>query len=314
VAVDPLMMVYTPVNLMKASNPFTYKKLQQFVYDRSLTVKHASFDRDLSIKMNRYALEMKLKGKRPWSRRAVRWIRWMDRHTRVVAWKSLYDIGMKKLGDETKAVEYADKWIGRTQPMADMKDLPHFFRGGTLEKLLTTFQNQINNNGNFYVYDILGAKKSGEIGYAKAGYRVMFSYVLPAMLFGMIGRARLPKTIGEVIVDLVTYPIASLVVVGRWINAMIKGWDSGTIAEAGPGELAKLMGAIKRKELAKIIKYAASTIGAFTGRIPAQAIRTTEGAIDLSGGKTEDWRRLIYSEQALKEPQEETKYTGGYVL
>ena len=142
----------------------------------------------------------------------------------------------------------------------------------------------------------------------------MFSYVLPALLFGMIGRARLPKTISEVITDLVTYPIASLVVIGRWINAMIQGWDSGTIAEAGPAELSKLVGAVKRKELAKIIKYAASTIGAFTGRIPAQAIRTTEGAVDLYKGETEDWRRLVYSEQALKEKKEKPKYTGGYVL
>ena len=141
----------------------------------------------------------------------------------------------------------------------------------------------------------------------------MFSYVLPAMLFGMIGRARRPKTIGEVITDLVTYPIASVMVVGRWVNAMIQGWSSGTIAEAGPAELSKLVSAVKRRELMKIIKYAASTIGAFTGWIPAQAIRTTEGAADLYKGETEDWRRLVYSKQALKEKKKEPDYTGGYI-
>lgn len=317
-AVDKAMLRHVPANLARAIIPKQYKQMQEFVYARSLQVKNASFDRDLRTKANKAGIKLRLRGKRQWSQKAISWIRWMDRHTRVVAWKSLYDTGMGKFNNEQKAISYADKWVARTQPMASMKDLPHFFRGGTFEKLLTTFQNQVNNNANFYIYDILGAKKAGEISLTEAGHRVMFSYVLPAVLFGMIGRGGPPRDIKDVIVDLVTYPIAGVVVLGRWITAMIRGWgNSSTIAEAGPEELGKLVGAVKRGDIFDIIKFATTTIGALTGRIPAQAVRTAEGAMDLARGTTEDPRRLIWSEWALSQGEKEKKkarYGGGYIL
>ncbi len=318
VAVDKAMLAHVPANLARAAIPKGYREMEEFVFSRSLQVKNSSFDRDLRTKANKAGLKLKLRGKRQWSQKAISWIRWMDKHTRVVAWKSLYDTGMGKFNDEIKASEYADKWVSRTQPMANTKDLPHFFRGGTFEKLLTTFQNQVNNNANFYMYDILGAKKAGEISLTEAGHRVMFSYVLPAILFGMIGRGGLPKDIKDVVVDLATYPIAGVVVIGRWITAMIRGWgSSSTIAEIGPEEAGKLVGAVKRGDLQDIIKYAATTVGAATGRIPAQAVRTAEGVIDIATGETQDPRRLIYSEWALaqgKKEKKRTKYSGGYIL
>lgn len=318
IAVDKAMLRHVPINLAKAATPKGYKQMEDFVFSRSLQVKNSSFDRDLRTKANKAGLKLKLRGKQSWSQRAISWIRWMDQHTRVVAWKSLYDTGMGKFnGDEQKAMSYADKWVARTQPMASTKDLPHFFRGSTFEKLLTTFQNQINNNANFYVYDILGATKAGEITLLEAGHRVMFSYVLPAVLFGIIGRGGLPKDITQVVIDLITYPIAGAVVVGRWITAMIQGWDkSSTIAEAGPEEASKLVGAIKRGDIEDIIKYAATTIGALTGKVPAQAVRTAEGVLDIAAGETQDPRRLVYSEWALKQGEkkkEKIKPVGGYI-
>lgn len=303
IAVDPLMLEYVPLNTIKASTPKGYKAIEEFVYDRSLLVKTRSYDRDLRQKWHKKALKQKLLRKKPWSKRAMRWIRWMDRHTVVVAWKSLYDVGLKKFDtDEQRAIDFADKWITRTQPMAGAKDLPMFFRGGQLEKLLTTFQNQINNNGNFYLYDIIGAKKTEKIGWTMVAYRTMFSYILPALTYGMIGRARYPKSWKEIMIDLSTYPLAPIIVVGRWMDRIIRGWgQSGTIAETGPEAFVKFGRAVKKGNIRKIIRTAAQTIGAFTGRIPAQAIRTTEGAIDLLIGLTGDLRRLVYSKWALEQ-------------
>lgn len=316
VAVDKAMLVHVPANLARATTPKGYKEMEEFVFSRSLQVKNSSFDRDLRTKANKAGLKLKLRGKQQWSQKAISWIRWMDKHTRVVAWKSLYDTGMGKFDNEAKAMEYADKWVARTQPMANMKDLPDFFRGGTFEKLITTFQNQVNNNANFYIYDILGAKKAGEISTTDVAHRVMFSYVLPSIMFGMIGRGGLPKDWKDVAVDLATYPLAGAVVIGRWITQMIKGWgDSSSVAGIAPGEAGKLIGAAKRGDIKDIIKYAASTVGAATGRIPAQAIRTAEGVIDIATGETEDPRRLIYSEWALKQgkkKKKKTKYGGGF--
>lgn len=316
-AVDPLMLKYNPGNIVRASTPSGYEKIENFVFDRSRLVKTRSYDRDLRQKWNRKTIGKKLRGKAPWSKQVMRWIRWMDKHTTVVAWKSLYDVGIEKFkGDEQQAINYADKWIGRTQPMANAKDLPDFFRAGTIEKLLTTFQNQINNNGNFYMYDILGAKKAGQISWPMVGYRLMFSYILPAMMFGMIGRAGPPRTLAQVIIDLVTYPIAPLVFINRVFDRIIKGWgQTETVAEIGLEAFVRFGKEIRKGRKAsprKIIKYAAQTIGGITGYIPAQAIRTTEGAMDLISGETKDLRRLIYSEWALKQGQPVNTSVGIY--
>lgn len=312
-AVDPLMLKYNPGNIARAMTPWGYKKIESFVFDRSKLVETRSYDRDLRQKWNRQALRKKLQRKAPWSKKVMRWIRWMDKHTTITAWKSLYDVGMEKFdGNETRAINYADKWISRTQPMANAKDLPQYFRGGQLEKLLTTFQNQINNNGNFYMYDILGAKKAGQISLPMAGYRTMFSYVLPAMMFGVIGRAGPPRTIKDAIIDLITYPIAPIVVIHRWIDRIIRGWGlTETVAEIGPESFVKFGRAAMERDIKKIIKYALQTIGSFTGRIPAQAIRTTEGMMDLVSGETKDPRRLIYSKWAIEQGKPK-KQTGTY--
>lgn len=312
VATDPLMLKYTPMNITKAMTPKGYTAIEQFVYNRSTLVKTRSFERDLRQKWNKSNLSKRLRGKADWSQTATAWIKWMDRHTTVVAWKSLYDTAMEKFdGNETKAEQYADKWIGRTQPMANTKDLPQFFRGSQLEKLLTTFQNQINQNGNFYAHDIIGARKAGEIGNKVMAHRIMFSYIMPAMLFGMIGRARLPLSWRDVLTDLATYPIAPLLLVGRWVDRMIRGWgQSGTVAESGPESLIKAVESAKKGDFRGIMFNSAKAVGAFTGRIPAQAIRTTEGALDLLAGSTQDPRRLVYSKWALEQGKQKGQPSG----
>ena len=318
VSVDPLMLKYTPVNIAKVVTPSGYKEMQDFVYSRSSLVRTRSYDRDLRRKWNRSSLKKKLRGKSPWSQKAVSWIRWMDRHTVVVAWKSLHDVGMEKTNNEAKAVEYADKWISRTQPMANAVDLPDFFRGGQLEKLITVFQNQINNNGNFYMYDILQAKRKQKISSRVAAYRIMFSYVLPAILFGMIGRGGLPKEWKQVAIDLITYPLAPIVLFGRWMDRIIRGWgQSGSVAGIAPEEFVKTGQAVIRaitkegdvtsKDIQNIIKHGAATIGGATGAPTAQMIRTTEGIIDIAAGTTDDPRRLIYSKWALEQGKPKKK-------
>ena len=307
IAVDPLMLKYMPLNTKEATQ--NYEALRDFVYERSPDVKYRNYDRDLRRKYRKSDLIKLLKKKNPWSSRATRWIRWMDKHTTVVAWKSLFDVGMEKFnGNEKEAIKFANKYVGRTQPMANVEDLPQFFRGGAIEKLLTTFQNQINNNGNFYVHDIIQATKKGEINLRMAAYRTMFSYILPAILYGMIGRARPPTTWKELGVDLATYPVAPLFIVGRWIDRIIRGWGhSGTVIEIGGEAVVGFGRAALKGDTKKAIKNAVVAIGAFSGRPTAQMIRTTEGAMDLAAGTTKDPRRLIYSEWALEQGKKKKK-------
>ncbi|HUW45882.1 MAG TPA: radical SAM protein [Dehalococcoidia bacterium] len=307
VAVDPLMTKYTPINIARAAYPKGYQAMEKFVHDRSAVARTRSFDRDLRRIWNKRTITKRLKGK-SLSPPSLAWIRWMDRHTVVVAWKSLYDTALEKDMKEQDAIAYADKWIGRTQPMANPKDLPAFYRGGVMERLVTTFQNQVNQNFNFYLHDIGGAYRYGKISPAIVAYRTMFSWILPAILYGMIGRARLPKKPSELIIDLATYPLAGVVLFGRWIQAAIKGWgDSGTVATIAPTEAQKTVAAARRGNLFDVIIHASKAIGAATGMPTAQMVRTAEGAVALAKEETKDPRRLIYSKWALEEGKPKKK-------
>ena len=300
IAVNPRMMKNIPVNLGRAMTDF--EALEKEVHDKSAMVRSRDFERDLRQKWDRESLRRKLGGKRKLSERATAWIRWMDRRTVVVAWKSLYDTADQLGMDEKAAIEYADKWVGRSQPMANAKDLPQFFRDGDLAKTLSTFQNQINNNFNFYSHDIIRARARGDISNTEVAYRVMFSWVLPAIAFGMIGRGGLPKTWKQLAVDLVTYPIASIMLLGRLINRAVLGWgNSSTIVEAAPEAAGQAIEAAKKGEYFDVIKNAAKAVAALRGYPAAQPIRTIEGAADLIAGETSDPRRLIWSEWALEQ-------------
>ncbi|KKM08622.1 hypothetical protein LCGC14_1723530, partial [marine sediment metagenome] len=322
IAVNKLMLKYVPINMTKAAKDFD--KLRKEVYNKSTLVEARDYERDLRQRWDREAIKKRVKGKNPFSQRATAWIKWMDQHTVVVAWKSLYDVAVQQGKDEKSAVEYADKWVGRTQPMANSKDLPQFFRDGELAKILSTFQNQVNNNFNFYSHDIIGARAKGEINNSEVAHRLMFSWVLPAVAFGMIGRGGLPRSWEQIAVDLVTYPIASLMLIGRLINRAILGWgNSSTIVSTGFEAAVRTgiatTGVVKKTikgkavggDVKKAIKGAAKTIGAIGGLGPtAQMIRTATGAADLAAGDTQDPRRLIWSKWALEQGKKEESSGG----
>ncbi|KKL50679.1 hypothetical protein LCGC14_2303080, partial [marine sediment metagenome] len=302
IAIDPLMMKHVPMNWAKNKQSWdTYRTMENEVMGKSVMMRTRSFDRVESILNSLSATEKRMMGKQDYSRKALGFIRWMDRHTTVLAWKSLYDVATDRKMSEEQAVAFADDGISKTQPMGNARDLPDFFRGGPLQKLLTTFQNQVNQNYNFWTHDIAGELRAGKISKRVVAHRVMFSYVMPALLFGMIGRGGLPKDWKDVAKDLALYPLGSLFLIGRVIYNAAQGFAGGgeTVAEIGISELEKTIGAGFRGDVGGVVKHGIKATGALTGRIPAQAIRTVEGAYDLAQNETDDYRRLIYSEWAL---------------
>jgi len=301
-AVDPLMMKHVPLNWAKNKRGWdNYRSMENEVMGKSIMMRTRSFDRVESILNSLSAVEKRMLGKQDYSRRALGFIRWMDRHTTVLAWRSLYDVALDRHMSEEAAVAFADDGISKTQPMGNARDLPDFFRGGPLQKLLTTFQNQVNQNYNFWTHDIAGSLKAGKISKKTAAYRVMFSYVMPALLFGMIGRGGPPEDWKDAVKDLALYPLGSLFLVGRIVYNAAQGFAGGgtSVAEIGISELEKTIAAGFRGDIGKVVKHGTKAVGALTGRIPAQAIRTVEGIYDLSQNETDDYRRLIYSEWAL---------------
>jgi len=302
IAIDPLMMKYVPANWMKNGEDWgNYRIMDNEVMGKSIMMRNRNFDRVQSSLNSLPAMEKRIMGKKTYSQKAIGWIRWMDRHTAVLVWKSLYDCAIERNMSEEQAIAFADDGTAKTQPMGHARDLPAFFRGGPLEKLFSTFQNQVNNNYNFWTHDIVGELKAGKISKKTAAYRVMFSYVIPALLFGMIGRGGPPDEWKDIATDLALYPLGSLFLVGRMIYNATQGFAGGgtSVAEIGINELEKTIAAGFRGDIGKVAKHGIKATGALTGRIPAQAIRTVEGAYDLSQNETDDWRRLIYSEWSL---------------
>lgn len=300
-------------NIIMSSGWKGHKKLEAFIYEKSLMMKQRDYDRDIRLALNQESITKRLKRENI-SPKSLEGISTTDKFIAGIAWKSFYDKGMEQFkGDEARAIEFADDYIRRTQSMSSAINLPAFYRGGELERVLTTFQTELATLGNYWAHDIIGAKMKGEIGWRLASYRTLVSYIIPALLFGMINRGRLPDDWGEVGFDVLTYPLAPLLFFGQLIQRAITGIETGVIALAGFESLVKVVSDVKktanynslsRKEkddlLMKAAVDAAKTFGAFSGKITIQEIRTAEGVYDLMTGKTQDWRRLVWSKWALE--------------
>jgi len=292
-ALDPMMIPIAIKNL--ASYPVfspMYRKMEADVFEKSNMMKARNFDRAVSELRRLVPLRKQLRGQTLWSEKALTWLKYADRHTAILAWKTSYDLAAGKGMKEKDAIRWADEVVRRTQSMGNAVDLPAFFRGGTFEKLLTTFENDSNQNYNFWRYEVAGEYKAGHIGLGMVGYRMFMSYVLPAMLMGVIGRGRLPEDFEEVAMDQITFPLSSVVLFGRMASSLIQGFTPGsTMVDVPLREFTK-----SGNPVLKTARFAA----AMTGTVPQQVFTTGQGIADLASGETEDLRRILYQKSQLK--------------
>ena len=272
----------------------------KIIYDKSPLVRNrkGQFDRVISELEQSKTIKQILKKSKTKSDIILGLIKFMDQQSVKAVWKGAYDQGLGKGMTDQEAIDYADKVIRKTQPMAGVKDLAKWFRGGTLSKMFTMFQNQINNNYNYYTHDILGKYRAGEIGIGKLMYRIAFSYVMPALLIGMVSRGRLPKG-KEVLKDLISFPVAGLFFVGAIVRNIIQGWDSFSIPPLS--WVNDIIKAGTMKKISTKIRYGLSALAKVLGIPWNQPYRTIKGMIDYLGGATDDLKRLIWSEYALGE-------------
>jgi len=310
VAKRPAMLpsILKTINVM--ADPRVAKRLEERAKTKSPLVRNRSWERDLRAIYNDKNIRKFFKGK-SLSPISMRPISWMDRKTVTTVWNSAYDLAIADGLEEKQAIKYADDIVETTQPMADATDLPGYFRGGLAEKTFTTFMNQRNQNWQALRHDILGEYGAGEISKSMAMYRFLFSQILPSMMLGMITRGRLPKDAKEMGLDLVSYIISPLIFGGRFIYNLATGeWDPitseiSTIPAKGPEEIVRGVAAAKRGDVRGAVTHGIGAVGAFTGKIPQQALTTTGGMIDLMIGETDDYKRLIYSPYVIKKYGEE---------
>jgi hypothetical protein len=286
-------------------------KMFEFVEGKSDLVKTRSMDRDLRSmargKDARSVYGAKKLSKVGMSKIAMQGIQVMDRHTVVAVWKAAYDLAIEDGRGESTAVDYADKVVEKTQPMADIMDLPAFFRGSTLEKLFSTFQNQINQNYNYWYGDIYLAGKEGKFKGVKGkellAWRVLTSYMLPAFMMGLIARGfGAPDEPKEWVQDMSSYGVAPIFMAGSMASGLIQGY--GVRMPVGFGMFEELGKAAQAKDVgtaaSRVVGAAANAYG-----LPwSQPKRTLLGIAALGDGETSDARRLVWNEYALAKQQE----------
>ncbi len=310
VASHPTVLAYTVKYLAQSANPKFYNALERNMLDKSDIMKTRSFERELAAVKHQAQTARVLVGKKEFAETALSWQKWADKRTVTIAWNSFYDSALngesvqKQFnldGSEEAAVNFANKMIARTQPMGDVEHLPDFFTGGPIARLLSTFQNQVNNNWNFWAHDIYGMRKHGKISNKMVMYRVLFSHILPAMMFGTISRGGLPDDWGDVLFDSIIYSLGPMMLIGRLITDAMLGFGGGktSVEDILPANFSKTVQAILKGEPKQAAIPALKTVGGLTGRVPNQAIRTGQGVYDLWTGETDDLRRLIYSDWSL---------------
>lgn len=314
-ASDPRMIPHLIHSIVFNSSPWSFDRLQKDVFEKSAVVRERDMEHLIADQWNQKHLRKmvfkqfghRFKGAEL-SKMATAGIRKVDMWTVTHAWKSAYDFAIEDGASEEAAIRYADRVIQRTQPMARPEDLPHFFRGGIIEQLFAMFQNQVNQNINFWTHDIYGARKHGKITNTEVMYRVVMSYALPALVFGMLSRGGTPPDPKQAAMDLLLYAGGAPLFFGRVLNNAITGWSNslglwGDILDA-PGDIAK---GIAKGDRRSVFKGAGKLTGALLlpGSVTGQTVRSAEGAHDLLTGTTADPRRLIWSEWALSQGESE---------
>jgi hypothetical protein len=96
---------------------------------------------------------------------------WIDKATVYIGWKAVYDANLKKsmlaVGNDSLAIEAADKATVRTQPSARVQDMAQMYRGGEILKWFTMFTSELSAIWNRLSFDVPMAIRRGEL--LKAG-------------------------------------------------------------------------------------------------------------------------------------------------
>jgi hypothetical protein len=215
---------------------------------------------------------------------------------------------------DEKAMAETLRVVRMTQPTGDVKDLASLQRGGAFEKLATMFMNQPNKYYNL-IYASTRAYSKGRIGKGQLARTLFYAWIVPSIVFEWMTTAGKADT-EDYLTASVLGPARYALLVGNLIEAARTGFDYefSPIASVGndiKSSAGKLMQGEILEGMWKLAEVTAETKG-----IPVnQPKRSLEGLYDMVMGKTDDWRRLIWSKYTLKDTDKEdiiSKYEKKY--
>ena len=279
-----------------------YNEVKQFVFKRDPQMKgrKGQIDKIMREWMESADAKQLLTGKSKDIRlRTLFLIRTLDEFAVLSVWKGSYDQAINQGKSEEEAIKRASGVIRKTQPMAQTKDLPQWFRDGTVANLFSLFQNQINKNQNYIRHDMFGKLKAGKIDTKTFAHRVLWGWILPSVLIGTITRGRPPEDWKELARDIGTYYIGGWFFVGSIVVNIMQGYGGWMPAPLSFGE--EFVKAATYKTWESKFKHGISGICKVIGLPYNQPYRTIEGVEDWLEGETKDARRLIWSKYVLEQ-------------
>lgn len=153
----------------------------------------------------------------------------IDRWTRLIGWKAVYDANVKEFGD-AKASRMAQAATLRTQPSGAKKDLPSVYHS-TWGKAFYVFSRQLNQMFGQMTSDWARMSKDEKASArAKMGFILgdIFAIALTGLFIGAVSRKRLPDNEKEVAADVASQFITPVPFVGPLISSAIQGVPSRT--------------------------------------------------------------------------------------
>ena len=193
------------VSSLKALIDFTKHPLNnlKFVDDKSPMMKFRSMrqEREFQEMVANRSWEDKLKNVT-----GLQWIQekglwptlFVDRIVANCIWRGAYGESIMKGMDEKAAIEEADRVTRRTQPMGGLMHLPHMFRGGEAQRLMTFLKGHTNKLFNLQI-EMVGAKKDGKTSNGRFAAQLLFYTLLPATMMTLIEKKRLWESGKEVV-------------------------------------------------------------------------------------------------------------------
>jgi len=224
----------------------------------------------------------------------------MDRTVVRALYRGAYDDGFKKLGSEKLAAGYAEKTIRETQPFFSIKDIPELWRAqgraGELTKVLTMFQNQLNQYWNYYRHTVFGGWQQRQMSTPEALKQFMEGFIVPALMIGAVTRSDIARTPKDALTDVASMAFSSVPIMGQFITSGLRGYrdSQGFItteilerAQAAAYELSK-------GEWEKFALIMPEMAGYATGVPVGQPRRTIKAILDKGSDVFDDWLQLIW--------------------
>jgi hypothetical protein len=230
----------------------------------------------------------------------------MDAVATYPSWLGAYRRGMRQFqGDEARAVDYADHVVRTTQPAASPKDLAQVQRGTEFWKIFTSFYTFFSV---FYGRASMRAGQArarGVKGLPQAMASFMLLYAIPSALSYIISERRVPD-VGdeedrkELLKAMASYGIATVPVARDVMSAILTKFDYTMSPTQGAFDsVARMVKTMTKDDVDEWQAFKRSVeVAGYWGHLPSrQIIITTEGIIDLSRGRTDDWSRLLFPEK-----------------